>query len=372
MNFNKNTNNDMKKYLLISLLTLLTNTFANAQLTIYSSYENEESAVFEVEDMSSNEIKIYNEWVNNGMDPKYALLYINAGRAQDNLINAPATIIDYHLFKDKGNDGAVDVAVEILNTSSKTILEITLEFEFENDYSPVYDIKTGDKYLVLKFANLTGRSTSDIYTEFTENLMKCYYLLRSENATYKKLFYNKKASKVKLHSVSIKYDNGMTSTKAAIFDNGYLGREDLRYDGPLSPIIRCLEFIDKDNAKEVQKEETTQTPQPKDEVFSSAAHMPSYPGGNAALIKYLDDHIQYPEQAKLNNIQGDVVLQFIVTKEGEVGDVKVVRGVDRDLDKEAVRLVKSLPSFSPGRNAVGDPVNVWYTLPVTFKLPSIN
>ena len=68
-----------------------------------------------------------------------------------------------------------------------------------------------------------------------------------------------------------------------------------------------------------------------------------------------------------NNIQGRVVVQFDVTKTGKVGEVKVVRSVDRDLDKEAIRVCKSLPDFIPGRMN-GQAVNVWYTLPVQFKL----
>ncbi len=61
-------------------------------------------------------------------------------------------------------------------------------------------------------------------------------------------------------------------------------------------------------------------------------------------------------------------MQFIVEKDGSVGEVKVVRGVDKELDAEAVRVCKSLPKFSPGRNAYGEPQRVWYTMPITFKI----
>ena len=84
-------------------------------------------------------------------------------------------------------------------------------------------------------------------------------------------------------------------------------------------------------------------------------------------MKYLSSQIQYPTVADENNIQGKVVVQFVVTKTGRVGEVKIVRSVDRELDKEAMRVCKSLPDFVPGR-IDGKPVNVWYTLPVTFKL----
>ena len=93
--------------------------------------------------------------------------------------------------------------------------------------------------------------------------------------------------------------------------------------------------------------------------------------GFAALMEYFDSHIQYPPEAAKNNIQGRVILQFVVDKKGKVDEVKVVRSVDKDLDKEAVRLIKTLPKFTPGRQN-GQTVAVWYTLPITFKLPKEN
>lgn len=104
-----------------------------------------------------------------------------------------------------------------------------------------------------------------------------------------------------------------------------------------------------------------------EEVFRSVDQMPQFPGGDAALMKYLSSHIQYPAMAAENNVQGKVILQFVVEKDGSVGEVKVARSVDKDLDKEAVRVVKTLPRFTPGRQN-GQVVRVWYTLPVTFKL----
>lgn len=114
--------------------------------------------------------------------------------------------------------------------------------------------------------------------------------------------------------------------------------------------------------------EVEEAPQSDEEqVFSSAYQMPSFPGGDAALMEFLRTHIRYPQAAADKDVQGKVIVQFVVTKTGRVGEVKVARGVDPDLDREAVRVCKSLPAFNPGRNAVGEPVNVWYTLPVTFK-----
>lgn len=116
------------------------------------------------------------------------------------------------------------------------------------------------------------------------------------------------------------------------------------------------------------RDRTTIKEEIKEEIYRSAEQMPQFPGGEAALMKYIQTHIQYPLMAKKNHIQGRVIVQFVVDKTGKIGEVKVVRSVDKDLDKEAVRICKSLPKFIPGRQN-GQPVAVWYTLPVTFKLP---
>lgn len=128
--------------------------------------------------------------------------------------------------------------------------------------------------------------------------------------------------------------------------------------------------ITREHKNEVIVEE--KKPEPvKEEVFKAVEQMPTFPGGEAALMKYLREHINYPTVAMENNVQGKVIVQFVVTKTGKVGEVKVVRSVDRDLDKEAVRVCKSLPDFIPGRMN-GQAVNVWYTLPVQFKLQNAN
>lgn len=109
-------------------------------------------------------------------------------------------------------------------------------------------------------------------------------------------------------------------------------------------------------------------PEPvKEEIFTAVEQMPQFPGGEAELLKYVATHIKYPTMAAENNIQGRVVVKFVVKKDGNVGEVVVLRGKDPDLDKEAVRVVKSLPKFIPGKMN-GQAVSVWYTLPINFKL----
>lgn len=129
---------------------------------------------------------------------------------------------------------------------------------------------------------------------------------------------------------------------------------------------------DRNVVREYKNEVIVEEKKPEPEkVFTAVEQMPQFPGGDAALMKYLSNNINYPQIAMENGVQGRVIVQFVVTKNGTVGEVKVIRSVDRDLDKEAVRLCKSLPKFIPGKMN-GQAVNVWYTLPITFKLQGLN
>ena len=94
---------------------------------------------------------------------------------------------------------------------------------------------------------------------------------------------------------------------------------------------------------------------------------PSFPGGEEAMYKWLSDHINYPPAASEDGVQGRVVVEFVVSKTGSIENVKVVRGRHQALDKEAIRVIKAMPKWIPGRNN-GQPVKVTYTLPVTFRL----
>ena len=127
-----------------------------------------------------------------------------------------------------------------------------------------------------------------------------------------------------------------------------------------------------DVVREYQNEVIVEEKKPEPEkVFTAVEQNPQFPGGDVALMKFLQSNINYPQVAMENGVQGKVIVQFVVTKTGKVGEVKVIRSVDRDLDKEAIRICKSLPDFIPGKMN-GQAVNVWYTLPVTFKLQGIN
>lgn len=119
------------------------------------------------------------------------------------------------------------------------------------------------------------------------------------------------------------------------------------------------------------KEVIAQPEPPKHEeeakVFDVVEQMPSFPGGPSALMEYLHDHVKYPVVAQENGVQGRVVVSFIVEKDGSITDVRVVRSVDPSLDREAARVVSSMPRWTPGKQN-GSAVRVKYNVPVMFKL----
>lgn len=104
-----------------------------------------------------------------------------------------------------------------------------------------------------------------------------------------------------------------------------------------------------------------------DEVFEVVDKMPSFPGGQGAMFDFMARNIQYPKVAEENGVQGCVIVTFIVKKDGSLSYVRIVKSVDPALDKEALRLIKSMPKWSPGINK-GKYVNVKFTVPVTFRL----
>ncbi len=105
----------------------------------------------------------------------------------------------------------------------------------------------------------------------------------------------------------------------------------------------------------------------EDVVYVEVQKSPEFEGGVQRLYEFLGNQMSYPKKAKKKGVQGRVILQFVVERDGSVSDVEVVKGVDKDLDKEAVRVVKLMPRWVPGEMD-GEPVRVKYTLPILFRI----
>ena len=122
-----------------------------------------------------------------------------------------------------------------------------------------------------------------------------------------------------------------------------------------------------DSATETTAAPADSTSLSSDSIFEVAEVMPEFPGGTQALFKFIGENLQYPQNAIDGQIEGRVVVQFVVDKEGKVGNIQVVRSIDKMLDQAAIDVVRALPDWKPGMQD-GQPVNVRYTLPVNFKL----
>ena len=133
-----------------------------------------------------------------------------------------------------------------------------------------------------------------------------------------------------------------------------------------------IEVISEDNPEDIVEiappVEVKEEEEPEDVIFYVVESMPEFPGGNAAMYKYIGENLTYPVIAQENGIQGKVICQFTINKDGSLVDIEVVRSAgDASLDKEAMRVIKSMPKWKPGKQR-NPPVRVKFTLPVTFKL----
>ena len=135
------------------------------------------------------------------------------------------------------------------------------------------------------------------------------------------------------------------------------------YDPNISSVIPS-----KTSSMSLQKVvDNTSSSKNSSKTFDVVDNMPSYPGGRAAMMAFLSSNMNYPATAKENNVQGRVIIGFVVEKDGSISDAKVLRSVDPALDQEALRLVYSMPKWKPG-TMDGKPVRVRYSVPFTFRL----
>ena len=128
--------------------------------------------------------------------------------------------------------------------------------------------------------------------------------------------------------------------------------------------------VEADQETEVQDYVPVEEPEEEEEetqIFQVVETMPTFPGGDAARIKYLQNNLKYPTMARESGIQGKVFVTFVVEKDGSITDVKVLRGIGGGCDEEAVRVIKNMPKWKPGKQR-GKPVRVQFNMPIVFKL----
>jgi TonB family protein len=138
-------------------------------------------------------------------------------------------------------------------------------------------------------------------------------------------------------------------------------------DAPPPPPKKAVVVVKKDSKAEKVNIEDASGNVTTENVFNYVEEMPRYPGGDAAMVKFVQENLRYPIVAQEANIQGTVVVRLIISSEGKVGNVTVVKSVDPVLDEEAIKLVKTMPNWTPGKKD-GKPVGVYFQLPMRFKL----
>ncbi len=153
-------------------------------------------------------------------------------------------------------------------------------------------------------------------------------------------------------------------------------RQEVKPPPPPPPPPEIIEIVE--DEVEIEKEleiEETETDEDEiieveeddEEFFMVVENMPEFPGGDLGLMKFIQKNVKYPAIAKEYNITGKVYVSFIVDKQGKVTNVKIVRGVDKNLDAEALRVVSLLPKYKPGKQR-GKSVRVMFTIPINFTL----
>lgn len=160
----------------------------------------------------------------------------------------------------------------------------------------------------------------------------------------------------------VKPEEEMKTQDQIMQTNTAIGALDVKGNSDQGEILKVTQRVETEPVKaEAPK------PEVENKVFDVVEQMPSFPGGQGALMQYLANNIKYPVVAQENGVQGRVVVSFVVERDGSITDVQVVRSVDPSLDREAQRVVKSMPRWIPGKQN-GQAVRVKYNVPVSFRL----
>lgn len=159
----------------------------------------------------------------------------------------------------------------------------------------------------------------------------------------------------------VKPEEEMKTQDQIMQTNTAIGALDVKGNSDQGEILKVTQRVETEPVKAEPK------PEVENKVFDVVEQMPSFPGGSSALMQYLSSNIKYPVVAQENGVQGRVVVSFVVERDGSITDVQVARSVDPSLDREAQRVVRSMPRWIPGKQN-GQAVRVKYNVPVAFRL----
>lgn len=153
-----------------------------------------------------------------------------------------------------------------------------------------------------------------------------------------------------------------STTIINIVDNDAIVNDDISIDAEADENTQMEEYKAPVVATQVVEEEVAEA-----EIFTVVEEAPSYPGGDEARIRFLQENIKYPQMARESGIQGTVYVTFVVEKNGSVTDVKVLRGIGGGCDEEAIRVIQAMPPWNAGKQR-GKPVRVQFNMPIKFTL----
>ena len=264
----------------------------------------------------------------------------------------------------------VNNALEAVDAQEATILGIVKNIDTEKNVATVhYYTREDSRLLSIQHVVAIGdgkglRKGKQLFfdKEGKVTSMEVYTIVHDER---KDKVTNRLASETYLYpdgktreEVVITYGEGKNYMKRSYVRKCYYPDGQLQYEETMD---------DKEQTATYYNEKGKVTKRPK-QKFERYLTMPEFPGGQEALFRFLSDNVKYPPIAQQNGIQGRVIVQFVVAKDGQIVDAHVVRtGGDPSLDKEALRVIKSMPRWIPGTQR-GKPVRVQYTVPVNFRL----
>ncbi|MDE6534793.1 MAG: TonB family protein [Muribaculaceae bacterium] len=256
--------------------------------------------------------------------------------------------------------------------------ELQLTHEFAADLAVIQAGFEAKAYQLLLISKATGRRFANSVTDCINNhSLKSRIIMMQKNFPMRRRLRSSLAlipaglviiALASSPALAEKAEALMPTDIEVITPENTTAPNELLIAGMENPVQQSQAKQTSETTEQQSVKETPAKDEPKQEtIFTEVEQTPKYPGGDMEMFDFINKNLRYPEECADRNIQGRVVVQFEVKKDGSIGKAKVARSVDPQLDGEAIRIVRSFPKFTPG-TMNGTPVNVWYTLPFNFKL----